>query len=137
MKVTKKTRLLAAVPIDQTEDGETAVMSFKDNGQSSPFYWGHDWKMKGKGLSIDGLPGHWSMTSMTLQLTPDATEGYGLMPEDFADDMKSGTLKPTPMTATPPEGTYPNAVVVINLMQPEEPIRVDGLELPINLVVEQ
>ena len=42
MKVTKKTRLLAAMPIAQSQDGTVKVFSFKDNGNPAEFTYGHN-----------------------------------------------------------------------------------------------
>ena len=50
MKVTKKTRLLAAMPIAQSQDGTVKVFSFKDNGNPAEFTYGHNWIAKSEGL---------------------------------------------------------------------------------------
>ena len=129
MKVTKKTRLLAAVPIAQTSDGKVKVVSIKDGGQSAEFIYGHDWVARGEGFSMGASLENWWINS--LDVADGETVLADMIPEVTADG-KTLTVKPLPDGEHADPGTYPNAALRIHVGKEDAS---ETLRLPIRFVV--
>ena len=129
MKVTKKTRLLAAVPIAQSQDGTVKVFSVKDNGQSESFNLAHEWTMKGSGFQRGG-------TSSGLYV-----DNVAVFAGEYAANFNSMAITDKTVKLTNaqveliPAGSYPNARLEIALTDAQSG-EIETLYIPVNLIVE-
>ena len=136
MNVTKKTRLLAAVPIAQTSDGVAKVYSLKEDGQAATFRLGHDWIARTAGIFDSPVPeGKYGISGAFLmydgidehKLTVDygAASGSG---SDYSKLRLHGEVGGGIST-----GTYPDAKLLICV---EGNDNFEDLVIPVNLIVE-
>ena len=134
MKVTKKTRLLAAVPIAQSQDGTVKVFSVKDNGQATVFTYGHNWILTGRGLTDNGGDTGWSVAMVQLKTAPGAD--LVEMGHVCAADGRSLTVS-NDSSVPPAAGIYENARIVLQLQKRDSMIDPEYLEIPLaKLIVE-
>ena len=135
MKITKKTRLLAREPIDQTPDGQVKIMTAKDGGQSATFTLGHEWKIGGINM-FDGSHRpegiDWVLSEVGIQL---GEAGFHILGATYAADGTLITVDSGDTPHPPAPGTYDNAYICIMAQKVGEvdPI---GLEIPAKIVVE-
>ena len=132
MKVTKKTRLLAAVPIVQTSDGKCKVMTFKDGASKTEFKLGNTWTGTGKGFYYFGTApeGEWAKDEIGILIG----ENYLSFEPTIAADHKSFTIK-EPAYGALPVGTYENVKLVFHVLRDGT---VEDLEIPLaKLIVEE
>ena len=130
MKITKKTRLLARVPIAQTSDGTIKVYAAHDNGQSEAFTYGHEWLVDGVGFK--GTDGGFRVGQVLV--FPEGTHKDGqMLTFESNEDGTRLTLGKSGMADEIPAGVYPDAV--IGVMATKGP-DMEGLEIPVKLVVE-
>ena len=132
MKVTKKTRLLARVPIAQTSDGTIKVFAATDNGQSERFTYGHPWTLVGSGF-YGGYPeGRFSIEHAYIVFGEgeDARRDFTFVVNEEETVL---TLNKRVDVDPIPEGTYPNAKIEISV---SDNVRREYLDIPVKLVVE-
>ena len=131
MKVTKKTRLLAAVPIDETSDGKCKVMTFKDGASKTEFKLGNTWTGTGMGFHDGGAvpSGEWWMDELGIQIGED----YVSLEKHASADHKSFTVTGISSGSLPP-GMYENAVLRFDVTGND---RTECLKIPLaKLIVE-
>ena len=132
MKVTKKTRLLAAVPIARTSDGKCKVMTFKDGASKTEFKLGNTWTGTGKGFYNFGTApeGEWAKDEIGMLIG----ENYLSFEPTIAADHQSFTLE-EPSSGELPVGTYENVKLVFHVTRDGA---TEDLEIPLaKLIVEE
>ena len=132
MKVTKKTRLLAAVPIVQSSDGQVKVTSVTNEGHTEYLTFGEKWTMRGSGL----VPGVDEGIRWVPDVVVDCPDDPGSNPHflalSYSTDGKRMEMTPHPQYPPPPSGTYERAKLAMMTIKDDEQ---EVLEIPVKLIV--
>ena len=132
MKVEKKTRLLAAVPIVQSSDGQVKVTSVTNEGHTEYLTFGEKWTMRGSGL----VPGVDEGIRWVPDVAVDCPDDPGSNPHflalSYSADGKKMEMTPHPQYTPPPSGTYENAKLSMMTIKDDEQ---EVLEIPVKLIV--
>ena len=132
MKVTKKTRLLAAVPIVQSRDGQVKVTSVTNEGRTEYLTFGEKWTMRGSGL-VPGIDeGIRWVPDVAVDCPGDTGSNPHFLALSHSADGKSLELTPHPQYTPPPRGTYEQAKLSMMTIKDDEQ---EVLEIPIKLIV--
>ena len=132
MKVEKKTRLLAAVPIVQSSDGQVKVTSVTNEGHTEYLTFGEKWTMRGSGL-VPGIDeGIRGVPDVAVDCPGDTGSNPHFLALSHSADGKSLELTPHPQYTPPPSGTYEQAKLSMMTIKDDEQ---EVLEIPIKLIV--
>ena len=129
MKVTKKTRLLAPVPIAQSQDGTVKVFSVKDGGQSEILNFAHEWTMRGSGFQRGGTPSGLYVDNVSVFAGEYAANFNSMEITDKTVKLSDAQVELIPA------GSYPNARLEIALCDAQSG-EIETVRIPINLIVE-
>ena len=132
MKVEKKTRLLAAVPIVQSSDGQVKVTSVSNEGHTEYLTFGERWTMKGSGFNSGIVEGVRWIPDIAVDCPGDSGANPHFLSLCYSADGKKMELTPHPDYPPPPSGTYENAKLAMMTIKDDEQ---EVLEIPVKLIV--
>ena len=132
MKVEKKTRLLAAVPIVQSSDGQVKVTSVTNEGHTEYLTYGERWTMRGSGLVPGVDEGIRWVPDVAVDCPGDSGSTPHFLALAYSADGKKMEMTPHPQYPPPPSGTYERAKLAMMTIKDDEQ---EVLEIPIKLIV--